>query len=734
MKSHRSKILFVLFLVSGFCGLLYQTVWLRLGLASFGVITPVVSVIVSVFMLGLGLGSWLGGRCIGPLRSKTGFSAITFYGLTEFIIGLGAFGVPAGFAIGSKMLLLTGESNSPQYLVGSAIVIAASIFVWSTAMGTTFPFVMAFVEEFEDADKRSFSLLYLANVAGAVLGTLTTVLVLIELFGLHKTLAVAAYLNFLIGAIALFWGVRRGRKRSWMEADAQKPVDSNLPQRAFSLAVLFVTGFVSMAMEVVWTRAYTVLLGTMVYSFAKLLSTYLLTTCAGSYLYRRDCARKTVASKELLLMVTAVCALIPVIIGDPRLSPLAQAMHIPLQYLVLLSIAPFCCSLGYLTPLLIDDLAQGDPVTAGKAYAVNIVGCIVGPLLAGYALLPALGARLSLVILAVPLLVFGSLVFRKLTRPVQISSATVSALLLCGAILSRGWEEGANIKADRIVVRRDYAATVVSYDDGIKKHLLVNGIGITCLTPITKYMAHLPLAFARKRPESAMVICFGMGTTYRSLLSWGIHATAVELVPSVKDAFGYYFDDAKAVLQNPNGRIVIDDGRRFLARTKEKFDVITIDPPPPIEAAGSSLLYSEDFYKLLKQHLKPGGIFQQWIPSSGRTKSAVTRSLFESFPYVKAFESVEGWGCHFLASDQPIEGLTADQFISKLPEAAKRDLLEWCPGKNPLLELREGIDAVLLHQVDLRTILDHDSSIRITDDRPFNEYFWLRKHFSPNGE
>ncbi len=734
MKSHRSKILFVLFFVSGFCGLLYQTVWLRLGLASFGVITPVVSVIVSVFMLGLGLGSWLGGRCIGPLRNKTGLSAIIFYGLTELIIGLGAFGVPACFAIGNSMLLLTGESNSLQYLVGSAIVIAASIFVWSTAMGTTFPFAMAFVEEFEDTDKRSFSLLYLANVAGAVLGTLTTVLVLIELLGLHMTLAVAAVLNLLIGVAAICWGVSRSRKRLLMEVETHEPVQSNLPQSAFSQAVLFTTGFVSMAMEVVWTRAYTVVLGTLVYSFAILLSTYLLATCAGSYLYRRSCACKTVASKELLLMVTAISALIPVIIGDPRLVPLTQAMHIPLDYLVLLSIMPFCCSLGYLTPLLIDDLAQGNPVTAGKAYAVNIAGCIVGPLLAGYALLPVLGARLSLVILTAPLLVLGSYVFMKLTRPVQISSVTITALLLCGAICGRDWEEGLNTGAGRTIVRRDYAATVVSYGDGMKKVLLVNGVGMTVLTPITKYMAHLPLAFHRKRPESALLICFGMGTTYRSLLSWGIHATAIELVPSVRDAFDYYCDDAKTVLQNPNGRIIIDDGRRFFERTKNRFDVITIDPPPPIEAAGSSLLYSEDFYKLLKKHLKSGGILQQWFPTSGKTLSAVARSLVDSFPYVKAFTSVEGWGCHFLASDQPIEDITADQMISRLPEAAKQDLQEWCPGKNPLLQMKAGIDTVLMHHIDLRTILDHNNSIRITDDSPFNEYCWLRYHFARTGQ
>src|SRR5204862_2511986 len=130
----------------------------------------------------------------------------------------------------------------------------------------------------------------------------------------------------------------------------------------------------------------------------------------------------------------------------------------------------------------------------------------------------------------------------------------------------------------------------------LQKALFINGSGMTALVPVTKFMAHLPLALHSGKPESALIICFGMGTSYRSALSWNIDTTAVELVPSVRNAFGFYHADAPAVLQNPKGRILIDDGRRYLMRTRDKFDVNIIDPPPPIEAAGSSLLYSKEFY------------------------------------------------------------------------------------------------------------------------------------------
>jgi len=111
-----------------------------------------------------------------------------------------------------------------------------------------------------------------------------------------------------------------------------------------------------------------------------------------------------------------------------------------------------------------------------------------------------------------------------------------------------------------------------------------------------------------------------MGTTFRSLMSWGINATAVELVPSVKEAFPYYFDDAREVMSRPNGKIVIDDGRRFLRRTQETFDVITLDPPPPVEAAGSSLLYSNEFYAAVRRASRPVVSCNKWMPNTkGRT-------------------------------------------------------------------------------------------------------------------
>src|SRR5579859_5704285 len=149
------RVLFVLFFISGFSGLVYQVIWTRLAFASFGIITPVLSVVLSVFMLGLSLGSVLGGKWIASLTGKAGVSAAYFYALAEFIIGVGAFAVPKLFAIGDRILLSAGQMNSFTYLFFSACVLALSILPWCFFMGTTYPFMMAYLRERPDHDAQS---------------------------------------------------------------------------------------------------------------------------------------------------------------------------------------------------------------------------------------------------------------------------------------------------------------------------------------------------------------------------------------------------------------------------------------------------------------------------------------------------------------------------------------------------------------------------------------------------
>ena len=334
----------------------------------------------------------------------------------------------------------------------------------------------------------------------------------------------------------------------------------------------------------------------------------------------------------------------------------------------------------------------------------------------------------SLIVLTVPFLgVTWALTQRRIELAARVGAVITLATVATGVASTF---EDVNEGIAGVEVRRDHTATVTSFGTGRDKRLLVNGVGITFLSPITKIMAHLPLLALSRPAESSLVICFGMGTTFRSLLSWGIDVTAVELVPSVRDAFGFYFADASDVMANPNGTIVIDDGRRFLKRNEKQFDVITLDPPPPVEAAGSSLLYSREFYRDAKARLRPGGVLQQWFPrGERRILESIIAALAESFQHVRIFHSVEDYGFHFLASDQPIEIPTPAEAVLKLPEAAKRDLLEWYPGGDVLEILRK----ILSREVALKELLRNGGPRSLSDDRPYNEYYLLRRLVSGPG-
>ncbi|HUE36063.1 MAG TPA: hypothetical protein VMO20_01630 [Candidatus Acidoferrum sp.] len=727
-------ILFFLFFVSGFCGLLYQVIWTRMAFAAFGIIMPVLSVVLSVFMLGLALGSAAGGKWIPALVRKTRLSAAIFYGLAEFIIGVGAFAVPKLFDLGSNALLSAGEMKSFGYLSLSALVLGLSIFPFCFFMGTTFPFVMAYIREDGKGDAQSFSFLYTANVLGAMSGTLLTALVFIEMFGFDATLRTAATGNFCIALVSLALGARQKSTNAGappatgitIQSDAGSPQPAQSPLIRW---ILFSTGFCAMAMEVVWTRQFTPVLKTQVYSFALIVFAYLGATFAGSIWYRHHLKRSSAWPVEKLMGALIVAVFLPIVIVDPRFVKMSwqydeDAMS---AVITLLSICPFCAALGYLTPGLVDRYAAGNPARAGAAYAVNVAGCIIGPLFASYVLLPNMNERCALILLGLPFFAFYLAGWKSLPLAQRMAlGATAGVITLLSLFFSRTYEDLVASFSRRMEVRRDYAASVVSLEgmNGAKS-LLVNGIGMTKLTPITKFMVHLPLTLHQGPPQSALIICFGMGTSYRSAMSWDIDTTAVELIPDVPQAFGFYHANAAEVLKNPKGRIVIDDGRRFLKRTRDKYDLIVVDPPPPVEAAGSSLLFSTEMYVLLKQHLKPHGILQVWYPGARDrvTLQAVLRSAAVSFPHVCCFRSVEGWGLHILASMDPIEVQPPAQLVARMPASAKDDLLEWAPTNN----LTAYMGTILSHEVSVQDILNPNSRAQITDDEPLNEYFLLRR-------
>jgi spermidine synthase len=663
------------------------------------------------------------------------FPALKLYALMELLIGFSAIVVPHEFFWGRLLLLKIVREmalSSSYYYFPSGIWLAITLVPWCACMGATFPLAMAAIkQDREPRAAKSFSYLYLANVLGAAAGAVVP-LFLIEIYGFQRTLHISALLNLILAVAAFLLSLAR-KPLPIIEAlnenrSTIRSVDSDFFSDRALLWLLFGTGLTSMGAEVIWVRLYTPSLSTMVYAFAAILGLYLIAMDVGSWIYRRT-RTDDILESGLLWIGLGFSVLLAFFAADYRvlLPPIPR---------VILGTMPFSCLVGFITPAMLDRFSRGDPDRAGTAYAINIVGCVLGPLIAGFLLLPLVGERLALCTLALPWFAVGFkyrprfiFSFRGLIgSPYVLGSSILMLGSVAVAFSTRAFEEQFQSRE----VRRDNTATVVAMAVGSKredKNLLINGVGITLLLPVTKMMVHMPNGFHRTAPKNGLVICFGMGTSHLSMLSWGIDSTVVELVPSVPKVASFFHPNADELMKSPLSHVVIDDGRFYLERSSELFDTITIDPPPPVEAAASSLLYSKEFYSIVRRHLRPDAILQQWLPGGEDVVIAsVARALKESFPYVRAFGSVQGWGIHFLASMTPIANLSAADLAKKLPPDASRDLMEWGPASSP----QQQFEIVLRNQLALDALIQRaPDAPALQDDRPINEYFLVRRLHDP---
>jgi hypothetical protein len=263
-----------------------------------------------------------------------------------------------------------------------------------------------------------------------------------------------------------------------------------------------------------------------------------------------------------------------------------------------------------------------------------------------------------------------------------------------------------------------------------KRRLLIGGVGVTSLTVDTKLMGYLSKAL-RPQAKDFLVIAFGMGSTYRSGLKLGLHTDAVELSPTVPSRMPVFFPDASTYLNHPNGRVITSDGRNYVRLAREQYDLVAVDPAPPIESAGSVVLYTREFLTEGKARLRPGGVFLLWMPYALPMDDlkAHVRTFHNVFPHVSLLLSPGGHGMFMLGSDAPLQ--FNDQDILQVlgnPDAV-RDLAD-----SPDYPPTDGPGWVrAVHKAewlsDDRVTAFTGAGPQITDDRPRSEYFLWRRAF-----
>ncbi len=743
-----------IFTLSGAAGLVYQVIWARqLGLV-FGNTTASVTIVLAAFMAGLALGAEWAGRVLvrraNPLR---------VYAVLEAAIGLYAlaFG-PLVSGLETLYPHLLSDTASPVVLTLVRSVVAFGLVLLpTTCMGATLPLTTEYLHRLALAHTDwNAGRLYAANTLGSALGSVASGFVLIELVGIANTTRIAAGFNVVVGLLG--WWLARGLAPASTPATPAAPAAG---QR--TLLLLFaITGALALAGEVLWTRALTLLLGSSTYAFSGILVVYLVGIAFGSWvaagMVRRLAAPERFIPLAILgagawhaFAVTLFAPLHALVLGllAATLQPMSPAQFYARAVATLVAVlgvmVPPAALSGALFPL-VTRLLEGDAGDRGapiaRAYTWNTVGAIVGSLVGGFAIAPffvhfhAIDV-LALCFLGAALCALGVIGWRAF--PIVTGVTVVGALAVTALSVQRLQRPDAFVTLYR---QRRPAYEVRSHEPGLQgittvawdrgkpeqsAQLLVNGVGMTVKAFATKAMAHLPI-IAHGAAEDVLVICFGMGTTFRSALTHGGRVDVVELTPGVFGAFDAFYADAAEVRQNPRGRMIVNDGRNFLLLTDKRYDVITLDPPPPIDAAGVSTLYTREFLELMRAHLEPGGIVAHWLPPLGRggglsdigVLDMLAATFLDVFPHVRVLVSqpfMNRSGFHLLGSDAPI-ALDPERLTRALENpAVKRDMMEF--GWDPLVPER------FFFEVNLHRDLAAKKTL-LTDDRPLLEFNLIR--------
>jgi spermidine synthase len=652
MLPARLVILLALFFCSGACGLVYQVLWLRQLSLVFGFTVYAASTVLAAFMTGLALGS----LAAGPLLRRVQRPLFAF-AIAEIGIGISALATPAALAAADAIYGGLHDIVARQpivmtlaRLIGSFVVLLVPTFL----MGLTLPIVSASSVVRGVGLGARVSLLYAVNTAGAMTGVLAAGFYLIGGIGIRGTFLAAATVNALVGLAAL-WLAREGDSRATGTATTAVPTDqataTSLPARtsrahtAVAFVVL-VSGFTSLALEVVWFRVLLQFVPATTYAFTTMLATVLggiaLGGALAARLLRRD--RDWLRALTAVSMATGIAAVASMVVlawSYERGWHSASAF-----YASVAAILPAAICMGLALPMALRLAAlrdAGPSATAvargiGRLYALNVIGAIAGALAGGFVFLPLFGSHRALIVLAAFFVVAGlALILVHPSRRRMLTAATVGVALF--SIAAARVPDPLDVTFERRhggglreIFRDDGAQTTVTvYANQFRRVMFLDGLHQAndehAMVQMHATIGHLPMVL-HPAPADVLVVGLGGGVTAGAASQHaGSRVRVVELSDGVRRAADLFSHVNFDVLRNPNVRLEVDDGRNYLKLTRDRYDVVTADIIQPIHA-GAGSLYSREYFSLVRDSLRPGGLFMQWI---GRREAGHYRLIMRTF-------------------------------------------------------------------------------------------------------
>ncbi len=674
------------FFLSGATGLVYEVLWIRMLGLVFGHTVFAVTTVLTAFMAGLGLGAWLFGRLVDrrarPLR---------LYGLLELGVGVFCLAVPLVLPWAETLYRALARAAGLSFLAFSLaqfVLVLALLLPPTTLMGATLPVLSrVFVTDAATAGRR-VGALYALNTLGAVVGTALAGYVLLPALGMRATLGLAAAVNVVVGLAIVLADRHLAAAGGATPPPAPPAAAEAWPPAARAVALgLAVSGAASMIYEVAWTRALSLVIGSSTYAFTAMLLAFLLGLALGSALFSRlGGGAASVATLGLLQLGVgaAALALVPVFARLPDVLVRALAVSLAPGFVVLVQVALAVGALlaptlliGAAFPCAVQAAARGAGRVGGdvgRLYAANTLGAIAGTVVAGFVLLPWLGAQGAMkaaialnLALGVALVAAGR---RAAPRWVAPAAAVAALALVIGLLRVPAWDP-AVMAAGAAVYPRQYQrfagqggvaramadSRLLFYHDGLTATVSVHREGPTTFLRVNGktdasngldmhmqlMLGHLPL-LARPHARTALVIGLGSGVTAGAAAGHaGVERVdVVEIEPAVLTAAGFFARENRGALTDPRVRVIVGDARNVLLAVDGRWDVIVSEPSNPW-IGGMATLFTAEFYALARSRLAPGGVMAQWV--DGYTLSpADLKMVVKTFR--TAFPATTVWNAH----------------------------------------------------------------------------------------
>lgn len=739
----------LLFFLSGAASLAYEVVWVKLLTLQFGSAAWSITTVVASFMAGLGAGgAWAGRRAdriARPLKA---------YGLLELGIALyGALSVPLLENMAGLLNPLYGLVDSAfwAYMLAQFLLSVLMLAVPTFLMGASLPLLIVAVSQ-QGTFRRSVALFYGINTLGAAAGTCVTGIALLPALGIAHSVWVAVVVGILVAAGA----VLLDRQIAPRTITSTQPTDTPSPIRIprLLIAAMALAGCIGLFYQIAWTRMLIPVVGSSVYAFTIILSTVLIGIGVGALLaavpsFRESSCWRAVALTMGLGALSALAGLFAVNELPGLFTAMAQgtADHPWLLFLSQGALAaaivfvPACC-MGATLPLGIAawrNEISSDGWAVGGIYAANTAGAILGSVLAGFALLPWLGATdlvrfssvLGMAAALVLLLVDQSDPFKRRLTLAAVAAASLVPFLLASpdtdiTNLQRGvfrrvqsGGTAAQAKTTLLFAREGTNATVTVFRTPNSTVLKVNGKADASTGSDMDHqylIGHLPM-FLHPDPQKVCIIGYGSGATVHAVATHPRVSTVdvVEIEQAVVDASPYFESINHDVLKDPRVMLYTEDGRNFLRHRQTVYDVIVSQPSNPW-IAGVSSLFTTEYYQAVQSRLAPDGVFCQWMQSyetSAETIGAILNTLASEFSHIAVFSVAGDLIC--LASQQPFSG-TASHYAKLFSAPAVQASLKRIRITNPFDLFASA------HMSHPRNADAFHSAVTNTDDNLWLEY------------